>query len=62
MERRQALGLSQAALSYALDVSQSYIGSVESPNTAKRYSIERLNEIAAVLKCSLHDFFPKQPL
>lgn len=61
-EKRLELGYSQAALSYELDVSASYIGQVESDRFKTRYTLDRLNEIAKVLKCSLHDFLPKQPL
>lgn len=61
-ERREALGFSQAALSYELDLSSGYIGQVESERNDTRYSLERLNEIARILKCSLHDFLPKHPL
>ncbi|HRN55623.1 MAG TPA: helix-turn-helix transcriptional regulator [Agriterribacter sp.] len=61
-EKRIELGYSQAALSYELDVSASYIGQVESDNFKTRYTLERLNEIAKILHCSIHDFLPKQPL
>ncbi len=61
-ERRIELGYSQAALSYELDVSASYIGQVESDKYKTRYTLERLNEIAYILKCSLHDFLPKNPI
>lgn len=61
-ERRVELGLSQAELSYELDVSASYIGQVESDHYKARYTLERLNELAKILKCSLHDFLPKDPL
>lgn len=61
-ERREALGYSQAALSYELDVSASFIGQVESDKFKTRYTLERLNEIARVLKCSLTDFMPKHPI
>jgi transcriptional regulator with XRE-family HTH domain len=61
-ERRIELNYSQATLSYELDVSASYIGQVESDRYKTRYTLERLNEIARILKCSIHDFLPKQPL
>lgn len=61
-EKREELGISQAALSYELDVSASYIGQVESDKFKTRYSLERLNEIARVLKCSPQDFLPRHPL
>lgn len=61
-ERREELGYSQAALSHELETSASYVGQVESEKYRTRYSLERLNEIARILKCSLHDFLPKQPI
>lgn len=61
-ERRIELGYSQAELSYQLDVSASYIGQVESDKYKTRYTLERLNELARVLKCSVLDFIPKAPL
>jgi transcriptional regulator with XRE-family HTH domain len=61
-ERRIELKYSQAVLSYELDVSASYIGQVESDQYKTRYTLERLNEIARILNCSIQDFLPKQPL
>jgi transcriptional regulator with XRE-family HTH domain len=61
-ERRIELGYSQAELSYQLDVSASYIGQVESDKYKTRYTLERLNELARILKCSVQDFIPKVPL
>ncbi len=61
-ERRIELGYSQAELSYQLDVSASYIGQVESDKYKTRYTLERLNELARILKCSVLDFIPKAPL
>lgn len=61
-ERRIELGYSQAELSYQLDVSASYIGQVESDKYKTRYTLERLNELARILKCSVQDFIPKAPL
>jgi transcriptional regulator with XRE-family HTH domain len=61
-ERRIELGYSQAELSYQLDVSASYIGQVESDKYKTRYSLDRLNELARILKCSVLDFIPKSPL
>jgi transcriptional regulator with XRE-family HTH domain len=61
-ELREAKGFSQAALSYELDVSSGFIGQVESDKTSKRYTLERLNEIAKILHCSPKDFFPADSL
>lgn len=61
-ERREELGYSQADLSHELEVSASYVGQVESDKYRTRYSLERLNEIARIFNCSLHDFMPKHPV
>ncbi len=61
-ERRIELGYSQADLSYELDVSATYVGQVESDRYKTRYSLDRLNQLARILKCSIHDFLPKHPL
>ncbi|HLX92975.1 MAG TPA: helix-turn-helix transcriptional regulator [Puia sp.] len=61
-QRREELGYSQLDLSYELDVSSSYIGQVESENYKTRYSLERLNQIAKILKCSVREFLPDKPL
>jgi len=61
-ERRKALGFSQASLSYEIGTAISYIGQVESESYPTHYSLDRLNQLSKVLKCSIHDFLPKQPL
>jgi transcriptional regulator with XRE-family HTH domain len=61
-EMRIAKGYSQAELSYELDVSATFIGHVESDKQTKRYSLERLNQIAKIFNCTIQDFLPPQPL
>jgi len=61
-ERRLHLGLSQADLSHELDVSIGFIGQVESANYPAHYNLRHLNELARILKCSLYDLLPKNPL
>jgi len=61
-ERRLALGITQKELSFLLEVSEGYIGLVESPNTDDKYSLKRLNDLARVLNCSPKDFLPEGPL
>lgn len=61
-EKRLELGYSQADLSYALDVSATFIGQVESDKHKARYTLDRLNQIARIFKCSVHDLLPKDPL
>ncbi len=60
--KRLELGLSQADLAYALDISIGFIGKAESPNYPTHYNIKHLNELAKVLKCSPQEFLPKKPI
>lgn len=55
-EKRLGLGMSQADLAYALDMSVGFIGKIESPNYPTHYNVKHLNDLAKVLKCSLQDF------
>lgn len=55
-------GISQAALSYKLNFSNSFVSQMESDKTAAHYNIAHLNVLARILKCSIHDFFPRHPL
>ena len=55
-------GYSQVELSFQLNYSDSFISQMESDQTPAHYNISHLNAIAKVLKCSLHDFFPKYPI
>jgi transcriptional regulator with XRE-family HTH domain len=59
---RMERGLTQADLSFKLNFSDSFIAQMESDQTPAHYNISHLNAIARVLKCSIHDFFPKHPL
>lgn len=60
-EKRKEAGLSQAALAHLLDVSEGFIGNIESPKYQDKYSIYHLNELAKIFKCSPRDFLPEQP-
>jgi len=61
-ERRLEMGISQKELAFLLDLSEGYIGLVESPRTDDKYSLKRLNDLARVLHCSPKDFLPDHPL
>lgn len=54
--------ISQVVLADSIDVSKGFIGNVEVPSNDYKYNINHLNEIAKVLKCSIKDFFPDEPL
>lgn len=61
-ERRLALGMTQKDLSFLLEVSEGYVGLVESTKTDDKYSLRRLNDLARILECSPKDFLPEHPL
>lgn len=60
--KRMEQHISQVALADSINVSKGFIGNVEVPNNDYKYNIYHLNEIAKVLKCSIKDFFPDEPL
>lgn len=59
---RRDKGLSQASLSAEMNYSYGFIAQIESKTTPAHYNINHLNQIAKILKCSLYDFFPKDPI
>lgn len=61
-EKRETQEISQTELANYLDVSPGFIGMVESPRFSKKYSVDQLNRIAILLKCSIKDFFPDHPI
>jgi len=61
-ERREHLRMSQSELATHLNVSNGFIGMVESRRSTSKYSVEQLNRIAIILDCSIRDFFPEHPL
>ncbi|HYD91447.1 MAG TPA: helix-turn-helix transcriptional regulator, partial [Flavobacterium sp.] len=61
-EKRLKLKISQAELAHLLDVSEGFIGNIESPNYRAKYNIHHLNELAKLFKCSPRDFLPKEPI
>ena len=61
-EKRIKLKLSQAQLAYELNVSEGFIGNIESSNYRAKYNLNHLNELARIFKCSPRDFLPKEVL
>jgi len=60
-EKRKAANISQAALAHMLDVSEGFIGNIESTKYNDKYSVAHLNELAKIFKCSPKDFLPDEP-
>lgn len=61
-EMRVKLNISQAELARLIDVSEGFIGNIESPNYRAKYNIHHLNELAKVFNCSPKDFLPEKPI
>ncbi|MCF0055144.1 helix-turn-helix domain-containing protein [Dyadobacter sp. CY356] len=60
--RRLELGISQKELSFHLEVSEGYVGLVESSKTDDKYSLKRINDLAIILHCSPRDLLPIEAL
>jgi transcriptional regulator with XRE-family HTH domain len=54
--------LEQDDLAIHLNVSDGFIGHIESPNQRAKYNTQHLNELAKLFKCSPKDFWPDKPL
>jgi transcriptional regulator with XRE-family HTH domain len=61
-EKRNGLGMSQAVLAAKLEISNGYIGNIESANYPHRYNLNQINELAKIFKCSPRDFLPENPM
>jgi len=61
-ELRLEKGISQRELARLLDLTDGFIGKVETPKERAKYNLEHLNAIAKILKCSPKDFLPGEPL
>lgn len=61
-EKRLNEGMSQEELAVNLQISRGFVGHIESPNFAAKYSLVQLNKIAKIFKCSPRDFLPEKPL
>jgi transcriptional regulator with XRE-family HTH domain len=59
-EKRNELGMSQAELSQRLNMNESFVSHVETPNRRAKYNINHLNALAKVFKCSPKDFWPEK--
>lgn len=55
-------GMTQITLSQKLNMSDSFIGHVESPKRRDKYNLKHLNALAKIFKCSPKDFLPEKPL
>jgi len=61
-EKREELGISQIFLSQKLNMSDSFVGHVETPKRRAKYNLNHINALSKVFKCSPKDFFPDKAL
>lgn len=61
-ERREELGISQYKLSLEMDLSNSFVGNIESEKKISKWNLSHINELAKILKVSPQYFLPEKPL
>jgi ribosome-binding protein aMBF1 (putative translation factor) len=61
-DKRIKEGLSQIVLSQKLNMSDSFVGHVETPKRRAKYNINHINALAKIFKCSPKDFMPEKPM
>ncbi|MBC9909138.1 helix-turn-helix domain-containing protein [Chitinophaga varians] len=61
-ERREKIKWSQEDLAFELGVSKGFIGNVESTRYPHKYSMEQINHLAKIFKCTIWDLVPQKPL
>ena len=57
-EKREFAKLSQSELAVKLEVSNGFIGQVESSKYPAKYNLNHLNRLAIIFNCSPKDFLP----
>jgi transcriptional regulator with XRE-family HTH domain len=60
-EKREQQNLSQSELAVRLNVSNGFIGQVESSKSPTKYNLNHLNQLAIIFNCSVKDFMPEKP-
>ncbi len=61
-KKRKELNRPQSYIAMILDVSDGYIGQIESRNYPSMYSLNHLNIIAKDFECSPKDFMPEKSI
>lgn len=61
-DKRIEMGYTQIALSQKLNMSDSFVGHVETPKRRAKYNVNHLNALAKIFKCSPRDFMPDKAL
>jgi transcriptional regulator with XRE-family HTH domain len=57
---REERKLSQVDIAVILNISVGFIGQIESPNSASKYSLDELNRLALEFGCSPRDLLPEK--
>lgn len=57
-DMRKSKNISQAELAHLLDVSEGFIGNIESTNYRAKYSLYHIEQLAKIFNCSPKDFLP----
>lgn len=60
-EMRMHKNLSQSELAAELNVSNGFVGQVESSRSPTKYNLYQLNQLAILFSCSIKDFIPDEP-
>ena len=60
-QKRIEMNFSQADLAHRLNVSNGFIGKVESPKYLAKYNLNHINTLAKIFNCSPADFLPLKP-
>ena len=60
-QKRMAVNFSQADLAHRLNVSNGFIGKVESPKYLAKYNLNHINTLAKIFDCAPSDFLPSKP-
>lgn len=61
-EKREHFKLSQSELAVKLNVSNGFIGQVESSKHPSKYNLNHLDKLAEIFECSPKDFLPEKPV
>ncbi|NEU09794.1 helix-turn-helix transcriptional regulator [Flavihumibacter sp. R14] len=61
-EKRENANISQSELAVRLEVSNGFIGQVESSKYPAKYNLNHINKLSIIFNCSPKDFMPDNHL
>jgi transcriptional regulator with XRE-family HTH domain len=61
-EKRKAVKMSQAELSFQLGKNDSFVAQVEADHKRLKYNVNHVNALAKIFKCSPKEFLPENPV